>query len=392
MYAAGRAARHVPPAELATRLRALLLPDPDPDPGPGAGGPGAKVTSRKEAVRLAAALLPVPEAAAVLTETYHHPGQHPDVRAACVAGAGRLLGDERAWRLLGDAVTAAGELGRALLRVTPLELPEHHRTRYAQLVVGLSATADHELLPAVHHALCGWGPWAPESGAVLARAVTAAGVGETWHSAARALGLLALTAPGPRAGLLAVLDQLAAADARPDTPDGGPGEDRPARPRVALLANHLASAAGSRPAEARPLAAEAGELLARHPDFVPDAARLLLAAVDLDAGPDALGEALSRLAWLHHDRPALAARTADALHRRLTGRTLPGDPQTLLVVAGRLGAEGGAAAGQFAVQLARIGGARSDWAPPWRELLRWLRRHPVPDVRDAALAQRAVRG
>ncbi len=396
LYAAARAARHVPPAELATRLRALLLPDP-------AEGGGARVTSRKEAVRLAATLLPVPEAAALLTEVYQRPGQHRHVRATCVAGAAGLLGDERAWRLLGDAVTAAGELGRAVLRVAPLEVPEHHRARYAQLVVGMSATADRELLPAVYHALCDWGPWAPEAGAVLARAVTALGVRDTWTGAAQALGRLALTAPGPRAVLLAVLDQLAAADARGDAPDtaqnAAPDDDRPARPRVALLAHQLSLAATQRPTEARPLAAEAGELLARHPDFLPDAVRLLLAAVDLDAAPDALGEELVRLAWLHHDRPALAARTAGELHHRLTSRALPGqippafggDPHALLVVAGRLGAEGGAAAGQFAVELTRVGGTGSDWAPPWRELLRWLRRHPVPDVRDAALAQRATR-
>ncbi|AXL93568.1 hypothetical protein C4J65_30575 [Streptomyces sp. CB09001] len=32
-------------------------------------------------------------------------------------------------------------------------------------------------------------------------------------------------------------------------------------------------------------------------------------------------------------------------------------------------------------------GEREDWPAPWRELLRALRRHPVPDVRDAALEE-----
>jgi hypothetical protein len=396
MYAAGSAARHLPPSALAAHLRGLLLPAERP----------AKVTSRKEAVRLAARLLPVPEAAALLTEVYDHPAQHQDVRAACVALAARLLGDERAWRIMthaaGDAAPELVEPRRAVLRVLPLDLPERHRTRYAQLVVALSGTGDRELAAQAHNALCEWGPWAPEATTVLARAVTDPANRGTWTSAAHALGRLALTTPAARAGLLAVLDHLAALDSREDTPDAGGGTsqapkglgedaDRPARRRVRFLARRLGQAADQPPAEARTLAAEAGEVLARHPDFIPDAAGLLLAAVDLDAEELTLGPALARLAWLHQDRPALAASTARTLHGRLSARPRLGHPATLLAVARELGAEGGTAAGQFAVQLARAGGTRAHWAPDWRDLVRWLRRHPVPDVRDAALSLRTTR-
>ncbi|MGP4111889.1 hypothetical protein ACTWP5_13345 [Streptomyces sp. 4N509B] len=402
LYAAGRAARQVPPGELAERLRDLLLP---------AAGRPAKVTSRKEAARLAARLLPAPRAAALLAEVYDRPGEHRDVRAACVAAATRLLGQEQAWRILDDAARPAGPAGadavdhgdgagdpdrsalhRAVLRVVPFDLPEHHRARYARLVTGLSATRDRELAAAVHGALRDWGPWAPEATRVLAWAVADTSTRGTWRSAAHALAHLALTAPGPRSGLLSLLDHLAAADGHDDTPDAEVDADRPSRARVRLLARQLAASADRRPAEARTLAAEAGEVLARHPTFVPDAAQLLLAAVDLDAEPVFLQPALARLAILHHGRPALAAATARALRRRLAASpATPADPGTLLAVARELAAEGAAATGQFAVELVRAGGGRSGWSPAWRELVRVLRRHPVPDVRDAALVVSTAR-
>ncbi|NEC07562.1 hypothetical protein G3I26_20155, partial [Streptomyces sp. SID7909] len=88
VFAAGRASQDVRPSVLAPMLRARLAP-----------GTG-KVTSRKETVRLAVARLPRETAADLVTEGYEAPEQHPDVRAACVAGAIELLGDARMWRLL----------------------------------------------------------------------------------------------------------------------------------------------------------------------------------------------------------------------------------------------------------------------------------------------------
>ncbi|GGZ38582.1 hypothetical protein [Streptomyces poonensis] len=38
----------------------------------------------------------------------------------------------------------------------------------------------------------------------------------------------------------------------------------------------------------------------------------------------------------------------------------------------------------------RLGG-RTDWPAPWRDVHGELRRHPVPDVRDAALAEVTAR-
>ncbi|KDN86118.1 hypothetical protein [Kitasatospora cheerisanensis] len=80
LYAAGRAARHADPA----RLAALLAE-------PATRTSGAKVTARKEAVRLAARFLPVDEAAGLVAAAFHAPGQHPDVRAAAAARCAELL-------------------------------------------------------------------------------------------------------------------------------------------------------------------------------------------------------------------------------------------------------------------------------------------------------------
>lgn len=72
---------------------------------------------------------------------------------------------------------------------------------------------------------------------------------------------------------------------------------------------------------------------------------------------------------------------------RLSGHAHEGDAGTLLRTARRLAAHGGHAQGMFAVALTGALGARTGWPAPWRAQLRALRRHPVPDVRDAALAE-----
>ncbi|WP_349345261.1 hypothetical protein [Streptomyces rapamycinicus] len=80
----------------------------------------------------------------------------------------------------------------------------------------------------------------------------------------------------------------------------------------------------------RRTARAAGELLAGYETFVQEAAHVLVNALDLDARPGPLAAALARLARLHTTRPALAARTADTLRRRLNTATRPGSDAALL--------------------------------------------------------------
>ncbi|MGW6054616.1 hypothetical protein [Streptomyces sp. NPDC055189] len=373
VYAATQASRHVAPSRLAALLREVLC------------GPGKKVTSRKEAARLAAVRLPAPEAAALLGEAYEMPDAHRDVRAACVAFAVGLLGEERVWDLLRDAAGGETVLRTAVLRVLPLDLPQVHRERYARLVREVAGTDDDEAAAPALTALARWAPWSPDAVSVLAETVADLGRRATWQVAARGLVTAAATAPRGAEALCGALTALAGPeaaallDAPPDAPDA-PDRDLPARRRIEYLAQTLADAGEVY----RPAALRAGELLAGYGDYVPQAAEVLAGAVSLDAAPGEVGAALSRLAVLHEGRPALAVRTAETLGSRLADAE--GEPAQLLPVAHRLAEDGAHAAGLLAVAAVESLGERTDWADPWRDLLRSLRGHGVPDVRDAALA------
>ncbi|MFD8380938.1 hypothetical protein ACFV2X_20715 [Streptomyces sp. NPDC059679] len=412
VYAGTRASQYVAPARLEGLLRGVLVPG-EAAAGPAAVGVGvvpgaaagvadgpaaqaapvapavpAKVTSRKEAARLAATRLPTADAAALLADVYDAPGQHHDVRAACVVFATGLLGHESAWELLAAAARERRELRWVVLRTRPLDLPELHRARYARLVQDACDTDDPEVAWAGHAALATWSPWAPDSAAVLVAAATDLDDRACWQSAADALIDLMAAVPGgmPADNPLAwVLAALAAADAHPQVPDAEPDRDRPARRRIRRITDRLAQHSRMRPGTMRPVATAAAELLAGYEPFVADAAHVLVNAVDLDAEPRVLTAALARLARLHATRPALAAHTADALSQRLRTASRPGRSEALLRAARDLGDDGALASGLFAVTLTDVGGARTEWAEPWRTRLRTLRRHPHPDVRDAAL-------
>lgn len=365
VYAATRASRHVAPSRLAALLRDVLC------------GPGKKVTSRKEAARLAAVRLPAPEAAALLGDAYEMPDAHRDVRAACVAFAGGLLGEERVWGLLRDAAGGEAVLRTAVLRVRPLDLAEEHRERYARLVREAVGVDDDEAAGQALAALARWAPWSPDAASVLAHVVADLGRRATWQVAARGLVTAAATAPRGGEALCGALAALAEADV-PASRD----RDLPARRRIEYVAQTL----GGEGEVYRTAALRAGELLAGHGDYVPQAAEVLAGAVALDAGPTEVAAALARLARLHEGRPALAVRTASTLGARLSGTEPTGESAPLLAVARSLAGDGGHAAGLFAVAAVESLGERTDWAAPCRDLLSSLRAHGVPDVRDAALS------
>ncbi|MEU8604842.1 hypothetical protein [Streptomyces parvulus] len=376
VYAVTRASRQAPPSVLAGHLREVLR------------APEAKVTSRKEAVRLAAVRLPVPDAAALLTEVYGRPGTHPDVRAACVAFTGRLLAHEEVWDLLRDAAGGATVLRTALLRALPLDLPEDHRTRYAALVrdVAAASGADPAAGILAFQALARWAFWSPEAPGVLAAAVTDLANRGTWAAAAGALTEAASSTPHGLAGLLDALSTLAGTEAGAGD-DAEETRDRPAHRRVEALVARLGTRYSPRPDALRPAALAAAELLAGYDAHLAGAAVLAAHHVDLNAATPPL----DRVAGLAGpDRPVLAARVADTLRERLESRDQPGDPVVLLTEARALAAHGDHARGLVAVAVTGALGDREDWPAPWRALLRALRRHPVPDVRDAALEERTA--
>ncbi|GAA2659868.1 hypothetical protein [Streptomyces vastus] len=390
VYAATQASRHAAPSLLAEQLRAMLL------------GPDVKVTSRKEAARLAAVRLPVPRAAELLTETYARPGTHRDVRAACVAFAGPLLAEEAVWGLLGDAAGAEPVLRTAVLRVSPLDLSEPHRERYARLVRDVCETDDPETATVAFDALARWAPWSPDAPTVLADAAANLAERVSWHAAANGLVTAAAGSERGGEGLLRALRALAEAEgalpaveyphdahdaedaalAVEPLHDAEEHRDRPARRRIENLVLRLSLQGRTAPQSVRPAALAASELLAGYDDFVQQAAEIAAFHLDLDADPARLED----LAALIEGRPALAVRMAQDVGGRLSRQVHEGDPEVLLQVTRRLTAHGGHAQGLLAVALTGALGIRTAWPAPWREHLRLLRRHALPDVRDAALA------
>ncbi|WP_328718236.1 hypothetical protein OHT52_01375 [Streptomyces sp. NBC_00247] len=372
-FAASEVTRYVRPSRLTGVLAARTAP-----------GTG-KVTSRKEMVRLAAARLPLERAAEAVAGAYAEPGQHPDVRAACVAFAPRLLGSERIWEVLADAAGSdTAVLRGAVLRTAPSGLPERHRARFARLVQEVSTAADPEQSAAAHRALAQWLPWAPGASEVLLAAVTDLDRRGGWTAAADALTAVAAASPEAADALNRTFTMLATDDT---ADDAGADRDRPGRQRLVHMVRAL-SGKHAPPTEAeRALLVGAADRLAGHRDTVPQAAALLVRAIDAYTDADRLHAGLVRLAALHDGRPALAARTARTLLGRLVyaRRYGGGDPEVLLTVAGRLSARGGdSAQGLFAVALTVAGGRRTEWTAPWRTQLRILRQHAAADVRDAA--------
>ncbi|MYR94697.1 MULTISPECIES: hypothetical protein [unclassified Streptomyces] len=217
------------------------------------------MTSRKQTVRLAATLLPLPDAAALLADAYAQPGQHPDVRAACVASGTGLLGDERMWQVMGDAATGEGALPTAVLRTHPNELDPGHRPRYAKLVQKVCGS-DDELVALGHRALVPWLPWAPGAATVLVEALTGMDRRGTWSSAAA----LATAAPATPQAATALKRALALLATGETADDAGAERDRPRRQRLVRLTEALTAWPEVYDARGRAVLGEAGRVLADH--------------------------------------------------------------------------------------------------------------------------------
>ncbi|MER7666841.1 hypothetical protein ABTY61_00050 [Kitasatospora sp. NPDC096128] len=389
LYAAGRAAGFVAPSRLAPVLRATLLPEPAGNDGVAAGG-GTKVTSRKELVRLVARLLPVDTALALLTEVHDLPEQHRDVRAAAVAAAVGLLPAPAAWRMLDGAAAGPPVARSAVLRTRPLELPAADRPRYAALVSRVASGDDPETARTALDLLASWAPWYPEAEDVLLTRTVDLADRSSWRASASGLAVLAAGGTGRR--LPEALTRLLASEHEAgEELDAAAERDRPARQRIDFLVARLSAGVGDRPTAAAVASArKAAELLTTATDFAPLALQLRAAALDFDAPYDSLLAELDALAALHADRPVPATRTGETLRNRLNATRRPGDPAVLHRVVEQLTARNTCVQGLFAVALTHALGPRTNWQPHWRTALRTLRRHPDPDVRDAALAVRTA--
>ncbi|WP_189108518.1 hypothetical protein [Streptomyces camponoticapitis] len=381
VYAASRAARFVAPSQLSEHLGALLTAED-----------GVKVTSRKEAVRLAATLLPLPRAAALLSAAFHAPSPHPDVRAAVVAFSTGLLSEEETWSVLTAATEGAPQVLQAVVRTSVWSLPEIHRPRYARLVGEVCRAPDPEVATAGLGVLPQWVRYAPEAVEGLSERVTDLREGEgtraVWRRAVATIGNLAVSGlPHPVGGaapgslfhdtLAALLPAIAAGE-----PGTAPDRDLPCRRRVRSLVGALP---GRPTPETRPVLEAVAAQLAAEPSLAGARAGLLCALVDIDADLPELTAALRDLAANAAGRPALAVSTAERMRGRFDRVGPLSNPATVLAAATRLTATDDPATGLLAVALVSARGPRLGWPDDWRGALHALRTHPSADVRDAAL-------
>jgi hypothetical protein len=343
------------------------------DPGQG------KVTARKEAVRLLAARS-VPGAADALWRVWQDPASHPDVRAAVVSAARQRAGEPGMWRLLRAAGAGADrDAVRAVLSADPWLVPVGLRVDYAALVLQAGTGTDRPVAARAWTMLPRWAPWLPDVSAAVTDRLGDLDDRIVWPSVVPALISLVAAGVG-EAALVATVRSLTARDAQTDGAAVAGRPDLAARRRLEALVERLTTWSGGAAADTPGRAAigAAGRELSTVDGFVPASAALLLEAADLadPAGLDGVRE-------LTADRPVLAARLAERLRQRL--EHLGADPETLHRIAADLADRPGHADGVFALAYTSKGAALG-WPPPWRTVVAALRRHPAPEVRDAALA------
>jgi hypothetical protein len=374
IYAAGRAARFIPPRQLGP-----ILTDEQLTAG--------KMTSRKEALRLAATLS-VPDAGAILLRAWAQDGQHRDVRAAIASAARQRLHDPASWRVLEEA--ASGSPAEQIAVVTladPFTCAERYRRRYGQLITRACGTSDQLAARAAWAVLPRWAHWAPDVGMAVTARLTDLEDRSLWLLALPAL--TAFLGTGRSGSVLADLTgRLAALDAVA-AGDDDPGRDRPARQRLQLVVARVTKwSREADPGLDRSPLAGAGRQLAVQPDLTPPGAQLLLAAVQLDRADAAqLTASLTEICNLVDNQPVTAARIAAELADRVTqpaGDGRRAEPAPLAAAATMLADDGRLSAALIAVALAERGAALG-WPAAWRAQIRRLRTHPIPDVRTAAL-------
>ncbi|MFJ9611587.1 hypothetical protein ACIRS1_35165 [Kitasatospora sp. NPDC101176] len=374
VYAAGRAARFTPAEDLGPAF-ARIVTDPT-----------AKVTSRKQAVRLAAAHLPLPAAAALLEAAHRAPEQHQDVRRVVVEQIVARPADLPLWGLLTEIAEGTSELRTVLgAELDPHTLPADDRRRYAEVLGRLALAGDGPVASLGAGKLAVWGRYAPEVVAAMVPVVTDLAERERWRAAARAVNGVAWSgAPHPFGGvargsllertLSGLIDVVRAGGPAPDE-----GRDEAARQRIEEFSSrhsYLTEMTADGRAKARAVAA----VLMTEPSLLPQAVPRLCHAIDLESA--VLGDELVELAEVLAGRPLLAGQAAEMLRPEEGGA--PPSPYVLAAVR-RLTQDGGLAAGLFAVRLVAAYGPGRQWSAEWRAALHALRRHPQADVRDRAL-------
>ncbi|MGW1342918.1 hypothetical protein ACWCOV_17845 [Kribbella sp. NPDC002412] len=368
VYAAARAARYVRPSLLPGLLQPVLA------------GSGAKITSRKAAVRMLGELR-APGAGAVLTEAWAP--AHRDVRAAIASTMAQyLLYDPAAWAVLEQAVHDSAATAVVLTERRAYDVPLVYRGRYADLLIAVTTRSEPDVVGPALLALRQWARYNRAAARVCADFVSDLSIrSRIWSDALTSL--VSIVATNPSDGLDELLEAvrlLVRLEAAPDLPNATPDRDHPARQRLTRLVNQLTAHFGGRSAQVRQrLKQVAAELTA--PDFHHLHLQLLVTSLQ----PDQLPQQLATLHQAIVDNPIAALSAADLLYNRLSATESAWTPQELHPTAESLAASADAAAGILAHALLRAAGPRTGWPTEWRQVLIALRNHPHPAIRHQAL-------
>ncbi|WP_194918131.1 hypothetical protein [Catenulispora rubra] len=378
VYAAGRAARFARPSAAGPVLASVAL------------SPTAKVTSRKEALRIAADI-EIPGLVDLLVTVWRAPGQHRDVKAAAVLRLAARMNDDRVRALLREAVGDDAAIATQLLRMDPLHLPERHRAAYGDLIAAACDADDPKVAGAALAVAPRWYRWNEAAATAVCAAMT--DLGRRGGRAAPPTALFALLTEGmPMPRYRAVLEALLDADAREDQEEiqgdaqggGGDERDRPARRRLVLIAQAAITLRTRDRADHRALLAGTAQTLTGHPGYTRLASTLRASAVDLGATAEEVTGELLEIAASLSGRCDAAGQVGVCL-ADMVGPSMPWNPAAVLTAIRALIARDDPDAGQIAVRLVGAVGTALRWPEGCRSAVRALRRHSAPAVVEAAL-------
>lgn len=355
IYAVGRCLRDVPAARALPQLADALR------------DPAAKVTARKELVRLLG-LIRTPAALDLLVFVGLDPQTHRDVRLAVGRTIRAWLDDERSWDVL-DAVVGLGRDGLlSLLETEPTPLPVRHRRRYAALLLPGSTP----VLPEAVAALGLWAPWLPEAMTVLA------GLAADTSQPGGAVIVEALR-QGVRRGadpaaIVEAVETLALLSTAADEPEVGPRLDLPTRQRLHEVALGVTAYPPAEQADHRELTRVLVGTLAAHPSLREVTLTLAARAIDW-RDPELDVDAVLALV----DEPLRCAEVRSAIGRSIAdyGGEITHE---LGATVDALLADQSLAAGAAALGIVTWAGPRTGWTSLWQHRIRMLRRHPSPTI------------
>ncbi|MEY9863344.1 hypothetical protein ABH935_008994 [Catenulispora sp. GAS73] len=379
VYAAGRAARFARPSAAGPVLAAVAL------------SPTAKVTSRKEALRIAADI-EIPGLIDLLVTVWRAPGQHRDVKAAAVLRLAARMDDDRVPALLREAVGDHAAIATQLLRMDPPDLPERHRAAYGDFIAAACDADDPKVAGAALAVAPRWYRWSAAATTAVCTATT--DLGRRGDGAAPPTALFALLAEGmPVPRYRAVLEALLAADAREGLEEsaqsggssGGNDErDRPARRRLVLIAQAAIALRNRDQADRRALLTVTAQTLAGRPGYARLASTLHANAADLGASAEEVTGELLEIAAGVSGRCDAAAQVGACL-ADMVRPGMPWNPAAVLAAIRALIARDDPEAGLIAVHLVGAVGTELRWPAGCRSAVRALRRHSDPAVVEAAL-------